>query len=105
MPAAIELTLYNSDNEPVKELSRLIIPWGVLKKSIRLARMITKKADELGEEDLDSLTSLIIQVFGEDKVTAEELEAGADIGDMIATIQQVVARGQGLVPNPPPAVK
>lgn len=104
MPIPVELTIYDSENEPVKKLSRLIVPWGVLKKAVRLAKSITK-ADDLGESDLDELTGLIIQVFGEDKITREELEAGADVGDMIVTIQAIVGRGQGLLPNAPPAAK
>ena len=105
MPVPVELTIYDSDNEPVKKLSRLIIPWGVLKKAVRLGKVITKNQDEIGEADLDELTGLIIHVFGEDKVTRAELEAGADIGDMVTTIQAIVMRGQGLLPNAPPAAK
>ena len=105
MPIPVELTIYDSENEPVKKLSRLIVPWGVLKKAVRLAKSIAKNPDDLGESDLDELTGLIIQVFGEDKITREELEAGADIGDMIVTIQAIVGRGQGLLPNAPPAAR
>lgn len=105
MPVPVELTIYDSENEPVKKLSRLIVPWGVLKKAVRLAKSIAQNPDDLGEYDLDQLTDLIIQVFGEEKITREELETGADIGDMIATIQAIVGRGQGLLPNVPPAAK
>jgi hypothetical protein len=107
MPKApVELDLYDSDDEKVKSLHRLIVPWGILKKAARLNKRIGKaKDDDLGEEDVDEITDLVIQIFGEDKVTRDELDRYADVGDMISVIKTIVARAQGLIPNAPPAAK
>jgi hypothetical protein len=106
MPVPVELTIYDSNYEPVKKLSRLVIPWGVLKKAVRMAKTISaKNPNDLGDDEMDAISDLIIHVFGEEKITRAELDAGVDIGDMVTTIQAIVARGQGLLPNAPPAAK
>jgi hypothetical protein len=102
----IELDLYNSDNEKVKSLSRVVVPWGILKKAVRLGKKIFDVAPEdVSEENLDEMADLVVEIFGEEKVTRQELDKGADVGDMISVIETIVNRGHGLVPNAPPAAK
>lgn len=107
MPRApIELDLYDNDNEKVKTLSRVVVPWGILKKAVRLNKRLGKvDVEEIDEEAIDEMADLVIETFGEDKVTREELDKYADLGDMITLIQTLVQRGHGLVPNAPPAAK
>ena len=98
----IKLTIYNADDEPVKELSRLVVPWGILKRAVRM--MDKMDVENPTEEDIDAISGLIVQIFG-DKVTIEELDNGADMDDMISCLRQIIAKARGLVPNPPPPAK
>ena len=98
----IKLKLYTESDEELKECTRLIVPWGILKRAVRLDKALDP--DNMGEEDIDALAGLIIEVF-KGQVTAEELDEHADIGEMITVLQQIVAKARGLVPNPPPAVR
>jgi hypothetical protein len=104
--ASVELDLYDADDEKVKSLHRLIVPWGILKKAARLNKRLGKAKDEdLAEEDIDEVTDLVIEIFGEEKVTRLELDMYADIGDMITVIKTIAQRAHGLIPNAPPAAK
>lgn len=106
MPRApVELVLYDTDNEVVKSLSRIVIPWGLLKKAVRLSKNIDNNTEELSEEVVDEMADLVVQIFGEEKVTRQELDDFADVSDMISVIETIVQRGHGLIPNAPPAAK
>jgi hypothetical protein len=94
----IELKLYDADDAVTKTLVRSIVPWGMMKRALRLANRLNKiDLDNMPEDALDDLTGFIVAIFG-DKATAEELEAGADTSDMISVMNQVVAKAQGLMP-------
>jgi hypothetical protein len=98
----VQLTLYNTDDEPVKELSRLVVPWGILKRALRLVKSLDP--ENLNEDDLDTITALVAEVFGSDKVTIRELDEGADMGDMLSVLNMVVAKAGMAMPvtgNPP----
>ena len=99
----VELTLYDENDEISKELRRLIIPWGLLKKAVRLQESIDES--NITDDDIDSISDLVIEIFGEEKVTREELEKGADVGDLMAVLMSIVSRARGLVPNAPPPAK
>jgi hypothetical protein len=99
--AAIELDLYGPDDEKIKTLKRLIVPWGILKKAVRLTKNI--HAEDVTEENIDEMAGLVIEIFGEANVTREELDTCSDVGDMLAVIQAIANRGRGLIPNAPPA--
>jgi hypothetical protein len=104
--APVELELYGTGDEVIKRLHRLIVPWGILKKAAALNKRIGKASeDEIAEEDVDEIANLIIQIFGEEKVSLDELDKYADVGDMISVIKSIAARAQGLIPNAPPAAK
>lgn len=98
----VKLTIYDADDEPVKELSRLVIPWGILKRAVRMVEHLD--LEHVKEEDIDAISALIVEVFG-GKVTIEELDAGADLDDMIACLEQVISKARGMVPNAPPPAK
>jgi len=101
MAAPIKLTIYNDEHEAVKELQTSLVPWGILKRAIKLAK--TFKADgsnptemmaSLDDESFDNLTGLVADLF-HGKVTVEELTWGADAGEMAAVMQAIVTRAFG----------
>jgi len=110
--AAIRLTIYNEDSEPVKDLSQSIVPWGVMKKAVRLVKSLQGLADKsdaeilagMTDDDIDNLTGLVISVFG-GRVTAEELERGATINEMLSVLNQIVSHVSGASQNPTPPGK
>jgi hypothetical protein len=104
MPKApVELDLYDENSDNIKHLSRVVVPWGILKKAVRLYKRIGKDAEEISEDSIDEMAGLVIEVFGEAQVSREELDKYADLGDMINLIKTLVTRGHGLIPNAPPA--
>ena len=109
-PAApITLTLYDKDNEQIKNLTRVIVPWGILKKAIGLTKAVDfSDISKLDEADVDAIAGLVVQIF-DGQVTLGELDSGADVGDMIAVIESIIARSGALVKEnptfPPPKKK
>jgi hypothetical protein len=101
----VKLTLYNGDNEVVKELVRHVLPWKLVKKSIRLFRNSAIE-DSMTEEDADAIANLVVEIFGQEKVTLQELDDCADIGDMVSVITSIIARANKVVsPTLPPSGK
>jgi hypothetical protein len=120
MAAPIKLTIYDPEtHESVKELQTSLVPWGILKRAIRLVKslggvmdeMKTAQAaqdvmavlDKLDEGTVDELTGLVCDVFG-GKVTIEELNRGTEIMEMVTVLQAVVSRAMGSFggnPTPP----
>jgi hypothetical protein len=105
MQAPIKITLYGAGEEPKQEYTCAIIPWGVLKKAIALTKSIDQ--NDVGEEDMDAIAALVVQAFG-NQFTVQDVDAGADIGEMLAVMQSIVARASNLVqanPTPLPTAK
>jgi len=105
----IQITLYDPETDEVKgTYSRSYVPWKILKRAIRLQNSLDMES--LSEEDLDQLTMLVVDVFG-DKFTADDLEEGADIGEMMAVLVAVISRAGSVmktsgiqgIKNPPKA--
>lgn len=94
----ITLNLYDAEDNVVKTLIRSTVPWGLLKRALRLTKGMDM--DNLTEQNLDDIAGLVVIIFG-DKVTIEDLDKGADTSDMITTIMQIVAKAESLMPNPP----
>ncbi len=93
----VELTLYDEKNEVIKELSRVVVPWGILKKATRLAEDLD--VDQLKESDIDNIAGLVVEIFGETNVTIAELDKYADVGDMISVVMSIMSRASALTPN------
>lgn len=98
MATPIKLTIYNDEHEPVKELQTSLIPWGLLKRAIKLAK--TLKADGMSQEEIlqaldeegfENLTALVADLF-HGKVTIEELTWGTDATEMLTILVTVVTR-------------
>ena len=91
----IELTLYDPEtNEVVQTFTRSFVPWGILKRAMRMYKRMD--ADDMNEEDLDELAALVVAVFG-DQFTVEQVTAGADVGEMLTVVQAVLARASKFV--------
>ena len=95
----IKLTLYDKNNEPIKELSQGIIPWGIMKQAIKLSKSL-KVTDgmtreqilaNMDEEAVDSLTGLVAEVFtGE--VTVEDLNKHVEFDEMLTVLMQIMTK-------------
>jgi hypothetical protein len=98
----LELTLYGPDDEVIKRYTKLIVPWKIMKRAIQLVKtMNVERPEDLQDEDMDKISALVVEAFG-GQFGIEDLDNGADIGDMLAVLGQIVNKAQGLVPNPPP---
>jgi len=96
----IELTLYDPEtNEVIKTYTRSFVPWGILKRAIRMKNSITTA--DVKEEDLDEIASLVVAIFG-DQFSLEQLNAGADIGEMASVVRAVISRASQFVEGRPP---
>jgi len=105
----IKLNIYDEDSNVVKELSQGFVPWGIMKRAVRLGksmRSLVGKSDaeileQMTDEDIDNLTLLVSDVFG-GRVTVEELERGAEIPEMLTVLQGVISKAFGAAANPTP---
>lgn len=100
MNTPIKITLYEGDEEK-KTYTCLIVPWGVLKKAIALTKNLN--AENIGMEDIDAVAELVVMAFGK-QFTVDDLDAGADVSEMLAVLQSIVARASGIAtanPTPP----
>lgn len=99
MGAPMVIHLYDGDGELTKTATQTFVPWKMLKTAAKLASTLNK--DQPTEEDIDGITNLVVSVF-QGKVSKEELEEGADLGEMMAVVQQIVATSNGIELNPTP---
>lgn len=106
MAAPIKLTIYNPEtHESEKELQTSLIPWGILKRAIKLAKSLGGLAGldaanpmealaRLDESAVDELTGLVADIF-QGKVSLEELNRGTEIMEMVTVLQAIVTRAFG----------
>lgn len=123
MGAPIKLTFYNKNDEPAREFSRSFIPWALLRKASRLADQMgdEKPAKKkrwfsflLPEKDLSPeeqqmllISEFVVELFGH-QFSVQELENGADIGEVMSVFQSILTRANATVrgnPTPPPSSK
>ena len=91
----LTLRLYDPETDEIKkEFTRSYVPWGLLKKAIRLQKLLD--SDDLKEEDVDELTGLVVAAFN-DQFTVEELNNGSDLGEMMSVLQNIIARASVFV--------
>jgi hypothetical protein len=100
--ANLAISLYNNDNEVVATYTRTFVPWKLLKRAIKL--MQNFDASKINESDIDELAALVVDVFG-NQFTVDQLNDGADVGEMMSVLTGIMASAQGTVPNPPPQEK
>jgi len=96
----LQITLYDPEtNEEKETYTRTFVPWKLLKEAIRISKKLD--ADEITEETADELAGLVAAVFGE-QFSVKDLDEGADIGEMMTVIVQIVAKAEGVMLNPTP---
>ena len=103
----ISITLYDAQDQPIKTYTRLIVPWGLLKRAMQLSRQVDlDNLEQDGEEGIDAIAALVVELFG-GQFGVMDLEQGADITDMVAVIQMVIAKAAAAMPANPtlPATK
>jgi hypothetical protein len=93
----ITIALYDVDNEKIGEFSRTIIPWGILKRAVRLSKTMNK--EDPSEEDMDALAGLVVEIFGR-QFSVEDLDNGADVSEMIGVLTAVMSKANAIMPNP-----
>lgn len=88
---------YGQDNEVEKQFTRSFVPWKLLKEAVRISKTLDQ--ENLGEKDVDELAGLVVAVFG-DQFTVEEVNNQADVAEMVAVLNQIVATAGGGLENP-----
>jgi hypothetical protein len=120
MPALISLTLYDKDDQPQQTYTREVIPWGLLKKAIRITDAVndapaqppkrawlferTKAPISKEEAQIDLIAQFVVELFG-NRFTVRDLDNGADLGEIMAVFQAVLTRARTVVevnPTVPP---
>lgn len=93
--------LYGDEGEVTKTVTQTFVPWKMLKAAVKLAATLNK--DDPTEDDINGITNLVVSTF-QGKVSSDELDAGADLTEMMAVMQQIVATSKAinLNPTPPP---
>lgn len=91
----IEITLYGENDEPIKTYSKSVIRWGVLKKATKLANQIRESGDNAFNEDYDAISAFVCMLF-DNAFTAAELEAGADVSEIMSCFRAVINRANAL---------
>lgn len=99
MNAAITINLYGLNDEIKKTFTRSIIPWGILKKAVKLSKDL-KDGDAISDEEVDALAQFVVDVFG-DQFTLDELNDGADLGEMMTVMKNIMTRAGAIVKENP----
>jgi hypothetical protein len=100
--SAIKLSLYDAEtNEERATFTQAFVPWRMLKAAVRLSKRLNKNLDDLTEEDIDALSELVVEVFGQ-RFTVDELNDGADLTEMLTVLTAIISRAKGLTPENPP---
>ncbi len=92
--APITLTLYDKEtNEAKKTYTRSFVPWRLMK---RAAKLLTGgfNLEDINEDTVNQFSGLVIDIFG-DQFTLEELEDGADLGEMITVLETIMKKVSG----------
>ena len=97
--SAITITLYSAGDEKTAEYRRLIVPWSFLKRAIKLSKGLS--GDSVTEEQIDEISDLLVEFFG-NVFKRADLEAGADVSEILTCFQSIVNKARGLLPNPTP---
>lgn len=98
MPKPIEVTLHDPKSQGPKTYTRSIVPWGIMKRAMRLVK--NANLNDPSESDLDEMTGLVVALFG-DQFTAADVENGLDINDMSGILEAIIGRAMNAVPDKP----
>lgn len=99
MAQMMQITLYGPNDEPIGTFTRSFVPWKLLKQAIRLSAKLGD-GQNLNEEAIDDLAGLVVEVFG-NRFTVEQLNEGADVGEMMTVLTAIVGKAAPANPTPP----
>lgn len=91
--APVSITLYDEDNEKIATYENSVVRWRVLKQAMRVAQGLGDIAESLNPDALDAVSNFVCGLFG-NKFTKEQLEDGADVGEVMAVFHAVVNRAK-----------
>ena len=99
---AIELKLYDADNEEKAVYRQNFLPFRLLKEAFKLQQWTKESLDPENADPavIDSLADFVVAFFG-NKFTREELMDGAEISEVMTIIAQIVSKIKSPNPNPP----
>ena len=95
----LTITLYGADDEIEKTYSRIVVPWGILKRAVRLSKELD--LENMDETGVDALAGLVVEAFG-NQFSIAELDEKADVSDMISVITIIVNKANGIMPTSNP---
>lgn len=101
--APLKIVLYGVDNEIKRDVTRSIVPWGILERALDIQEQFeslptTENGQpQLTREQVQTLTDFVVFIF-DDTVTSEELKRGASVQDMLALYNQVFAMVAQVMP-------
>lgn len=101
--APLKIVLYGVDNEIKREVTRSIVPWGILERALDIQEQFESLPNtengqpQLTREQVQTLTDFVVFIF-DDTVTSEELKRGASVQDMLALYNQVFAMVAQVMP-------
>lgn len=96
-PTPLKIRLYNPEGEYV-EFAQMIIPWGIMKMAVAISENMNP--DKPTAADIDALAGLVVAVFG-NRFSVQELDQGAELNEMMAVINGIVARANNLLKSNP----
>ena len=99
---AIELKLYDADNEEKAVYRQNFLPFRLLKEAFKLQQWTKELLDPENADPavIDSLADFVVAFFG-NKFTREELMDGAEMGEVMTIITQIVSKIKSPNSNPP----
>lgn len=90
----IELRLYNENDEVIDTLSRTRIPSYLLDMAIELQEQF---ASENGPKNADALFDFIVEFYGNQKITREDLKKQTDLIECMTVLQAIITRSTNLM--------
>ena len=97
------ITLYDPETNEVKAThTRIFVPWKLLKQAVQLAKNLDP--DNMTDADVDVLAGLVVETFG-NKFSVDDLNNGADVSEMVAVLNTIIAKASGGIVNPTPPGK
>lgn len=92
----ISITLYGEGDEVLSTHTRMFVPWKILKAAVRLSKELD--VNDMTEADVDALAGLVVEAFG-NQFSVEDLDAHADVSDMVAVLQMIVGKATSGLSN------
>ncbi|MCL2695443.1 MAG: hypothetical protein FWE69_03850 [Clostridiales bacterium] len=92
--APICLTLYDENDETVRDLQKSVVCWGMMKQALAVGKIIQQHGED-SPETVDAITAFVCR-FYDDKVTIAELDRGAELREVMAVYHAVMRRAGAL---------